>query len=137
MNTTLPPDIGELIRTYIQQVKEEKKAVIDEYERELLVLQSKKKDRLKEIDSKWNEIRKEFESSTSEKPARKKSKRMSDSEISESIKNIFSTNSSPMKTDELYEKIGIQRPRFDKYTKSPECVIKSEKLGKAFLWSLK
>lgn len=137
MNTTLPPDIGELIRAYIQQVKEEKKAVIDEYERELLVLESKKKDKLKEIDSKWNEIRKEVESSTSDKPARKKNKRMNDSEISEAIKNILTNNSSSIKTDELYEKIGIQRPRFDKYTKSLESIIKSEKIGKAFLWSLR
>jgi len=137
MNTTQQPDIGELIKTYIQQVKDEKKAVIDEYEREMSILESKKKDKLKEIDSKWNEIRKEVESSTSDKPARKKNKRMSDSEISEAIKNILTNNSSSMKTDDLYEKIGIQRPRFDKYSKSPESIIKSEKIGKAFLWSLK
>jgi len=137
MNTTEKPNIGEIIKKYIEELKVERKTIIEEYEQEKLKLESIKKEKLKENDSKLNEIRREVESSTSEKPARKKNKRMSDSEISESIKNIFSTNSSPMKTEELYEKIGIQRPRFDKYTKSPECVIKSEKLGKAFLWSLK
>jgi hypothetical protein len=137
MNTTPPSNIGELIKNYIQQVKADKKAVLDEYEKELSILESKKNDRLKEIDSKWNDIRKEVESATSEKPTRKKNKRMIDSEISEAIKNILSNNYSSMKTDELFTNIGIQRPRFDKYTKSPESIIKSEKIGKAFLWSLK
>jgi hypothetical protein len=137
MNTTPPSHIGELIKNYIQQVKADKKAVLDEYEKELSILESKKNDRLKEIDSKWNDIRKEVESATSEKPTRKKNKRMIDSEISEAIRNILTNNSSSMKTDELFTNIGIQRPRFDKYTKSPESIIKSEKIGKAFLWSLK
>jgi hypothetical protein len=137
MNTTPQSNIGELIKNYIQQVKADKKAVLDEYEKELSILESKKNDKLKEIDSKWNEIRREFESATLEKPTRKKNKRMIDSEISEAIKNILKNNSSSIKTDELYTNIGIQRPRFDKYTKSTESIIKSEKIGKAFWWSLK
>jgi hypothetical protein len=137
MNTTQKPSIGELIKNYIEELKAERKAIIEEYERELSILESKKIQKLKENDSKLNEIRKELESSTSEKPVRKKKKRMSDSEISESIKNIFSSNSSPIKTEEVYEKIGIQRPRFDKYSKSSESIIKSEKAGKTKMWSLK
>ena len=126
-----------MLKSYIDQIKSDKKAVLDEFEKELSILESKKNEKLKEIDSKWNEMRKEFQSLDFEKPARKKTKRMSDPEISEVIKSLFTTNPSPMKTDELYEKIGIQRPRFEKYTKSPESIIKSEKIGKAFLWSLK
>lgn len=137
MNTTEKPNIGELIKKYIEEIKVERKAIIEEYEQEISKLESIKKEKLKENDSKMNEIRKEVESSTSEKPARKKNKKMSDSEISEAIKNIFTNNSSSMKTDDLYEKIGIQRPRFDKYSKSPESIIKSEKIGKALFWSLK
>ncbi len=137
MNTTPKANIGELIKEYIEELKAERKAIIEDYEQELSKLESIKKEKLKENDSKLNDIRKELESSASAKPARKKNKRMSDSEISESIKNIFLSNSSPIKTEELYEKLGIQRPRFDKYTKSPECIIKAEKAGKTKMWSLK
>jgi hypothetical protein len=144
MNTIQQSEVGESITLFLDQILAKKKAIIDEYESELSILESKKKEKLndieskiREIESKWKEVMKDYKPQNAGKPAKKKNKRMSDSEISESIKNIFSTNSSPLKTDELYEKIGIQRPRFDKYTKSPECVIISEKLGKAFLWSLK
>lgn len=137
MNTTQQPDFGKLIKNYIEEIKAERKAIIEEYEQEISKLESIKKEKLKENDSKLNEIRKEIESLTSGKPARKQNKRMSDSEISEAIKNIFTSNSLSIKTDEMLEKIGIQRPRFDKYTKSPESIIKYEKNGKAFLWSLK
>lgn len=136
MNTT-QPDIGELIRTYINQVNAAKKKVIDDYEQELSDLKSKKDAKLKEIDSKLDDIRKEFKPSIPEKPSRKKNIRMNDSEISEAIKNILTNNASKIKTDELYTKIGIQRPRFDKYTKSSECIINAEKAGRTLYWSLK
>jgi len=61
---------------------------------------------------------------------------MSDSDISEKIAAIFTGFTTSMKTEDLYTKIGIQRPRFDKYTKSSECIIKSEKAGKTYYWSL-
>ena len=137
MNISEPTNIREMLKAFIDQIKTDKKAVLDEFEKELSLLESKRNEKLKEIDSKWNEMRKEFQSLDSEKPARKKNKRMSDPEISEVIKNIFANNSSSIKTDEILEKIGIQRPRFDKYTKSPESIIKYEQNGKAFLWSLK
>ena len=144
MNTTQQSEAGESITLFLDQILAKKKAIIDEYESELSILESKKKEKLKdielkirEIESKWKEVMKDYEPQNSGKPARKKNKRMNDSEISEAIKNIFTNNSSSMKTDDLYEKIGIQRPRFDKYSKSPESIIKSEKIGKAFLWSLK
>jgi septal ring factor EnvC (AmiA/AmiB activator) len=136
MNTT-QPDIGELIRTYINEVNAAKRKVIDDYEQELSDLKSKKDAKLKEIDSKLDDIRKEFKPSIPEKPSRKKNKRMNDSEISEAIKNILTNNASKIKTDELYTKIGIQRPRFDKYTKSSECIINAEKEGRTLYWSLK
>ena len=137
MNISESTNIREMLKTFIDQIKSDRKAVVDEFEKELSLLESKRNEKLKEIDSKWNEMRKEFQSLDSEKPARKKNKRMSDSEISEVIKNVFTNNSSSIKTDEILEKIGIQRPRFDKYTKSLESIIKYEKNGKAFLWSLK
>ena len=144
MNTTQQSEAGESIALFLDQILAKKKAIIEEYESELSILESKKKEKLKdielkirEIESKVKEVMKDYEAQSSGKPARKKNKRMNDSEISESIKNIFTNNSSSMKTDELYEKIGIQRPRFDKYTKSPESIIKYAKNGKAFLWSLK
>lgn len=144
MNTTQQSEDSESVTLFLDQILAKKKAIIDEYESELSVLESKKKEKLKdielkirEIESKWKEVMKDYEPQNSGKPARKKNKRMSDSEISEAIKNIFTNNSSSIKTDEILEKIGIQRPRFDKYTKSPESIIKYEKNGKAFLWSLK
>jgi hypothetical protein len=136
MNTT-PTNIAEQIKAYFEQINGEKQAVMDQFKKELAALESAKKKKLKEIDSKWDEIRKAIPSSDSEKPVASKRIRMKDSEISEKIKGILDASSSGMKTDDLYNQIGIQRPRFDKYTKSPECIIKSEKAGKAFIWSLK
>ena len=137
MNTTTPTNIAEQIKAYIEQIKADKQAVIDQYKKDLSALESEKNKKIKEIDAKWDEIRKAIPSSDSEKSVASKRIRMKDSEISEKIKGILDASSSGMKTDDLYNQIGIQRPRFDKYTKSPECIIKSDKAGKAFIWSLK
>ncbi len=136
MNTT-PTNIAEQIKAYFEQINAEKHAVMDQFKKELAALESAKKKKLKEIDSKWDEIRKAIPSSDSEKSVKTSKKRLKDADISEKIKEILTSSSSSMKTEDLFKKIGIQRPRFDKYTKSPECIIKPEKSGKTKMWSLR
>jgi hypothetical protein len=136
MNTT-PTNIAEQIKAYFDQINAEKQAVIDQFKNDLAALESAKKKKLKEIDSKWDEIRKAIPSLDNEKSLKTPKKRFKDSEISEKIKETLTNSSASMKTEDLYTQIGIQRPRFDKYTKSPESIIKGEKAGKAYIWSLK
>lgn len=138
MNTTTSSaNIAEQIKAYINQIKADKQAVIDQFNKDVSALEAEKTKRINEIEAKWDEIRKAIPSAEAVKSVRSTRKRMKDSEISEKIKGILASSSSPMKTDDLYNQIGIQRPRFDKYAKSPESIIKSEKAGKAFFWSLK
>jgi transketolase len=136
MNTT-PTNIAEQIKAYFNQVKAEKQAVIDQYESDLSKLKSEKDNKIKEINSKWDEIRKAIPSLDSEKSVKTSKKRIKDAEISLMLQEILTNSSASMKTEDLFKKIGIQRPRFDKYTKSPECIIKAEKAGKTKMWSLK
>ena len=136
MNTVHPTNIGEQIKAYIQEIKDEKQEILNQYKKDLVALESEKNEKIKRIDAKWNEIRKEFVSVDSEKSLKRKIMRMSDSDISEKIAAILTGSSTSMKTEDLYTKIGIQRPRFDNYTKSSECIIKSEKAGKTYYWSL-
>ncbi len=136
MNTT-PTNIAEQIKAYFEQINAEKQAVMDQFKKELAALESAKKKKIKEIDSKWDEIRKAIPSSDSEKSVKTSKKRMKDEDISQKIQEILTNSSASMKTEDLFKKIGIQRPRFDKYTKSPECIINAEKAGKTKMWSLK
>ena len=136
MNTVHPTSIGEQIKAYIQEIKDEKQEILNQYKKDLVALESEKNEKIKRIDAKWNEIRKEVVSVDSEKSPKRKNMRMSDSDISEKIAAILTGSSTSMKTEDLYTKIGIQRPRFDYYTKSSECIIKSEKAGKTYYWSL-
>jgi hypothetical protein len=136
MNTT-PTNIAEQIKAYFEQINAEKQAVMDQFKKELDALESAKKKKLKEIDSKWDEIRKAIPSLDNEKTVKTSKKRLKDADISEKIKGILTSSSFSMKTEDLFKKIGIQRPRFDKYTKSSECIIKTENVGKPKMWSLK
>ncbi len=136
MNTT-PTNIAEQIKTYFNQIKAEKQAVIDQYETDFSKLKAEKEQKIKEIDLKWDEIRKAIPSLDSEKSVKTSKKRIKDAEISLMLQEILTNSSASMKTEDLFKKIGIQRPRFDKYTKSPECIIKAEKAGKTKMWSLR
>ena len=148
MNTEHPTSIGEQLKAYIQEIKDEKQEIINQYKKDLVALESEKNEKIKRIDAKWNEIRKEFVSVDSEKSPKRKNMRMSDADISEKILYIFRGSATSMKreclmeaavsmkTEDVYTKIGIQRPRFDKYTKSGACLIKSRKIGNAYYWSL-
>jgi hypothetical protein len=110
---------------------------MDQFKKELAALESDKKKKLKEIDKKWDEIRKAIPSLDNEKSVKSSKKRIKDADISEKIKGILNNSSASMKTEDLFKKIGIQRPRFDKYTKSPESIIKCDKSKKPFAWTLK
>lgn len=136
MNTVQPTNIGEQLKAYIQELKDEKKEILNQYKKDSAALESEKNEKLRRIDAKWNEFRKTFISLDSEKSPKRKNMRMSDSDISEKIATILTGSSTSMKTEDLYTKIGIQRPRFDKYNKSIECIIKCEKAGKTYYWSL-
>jgi hypothetical protein len=148
MNTIQPTSIGEQLKAYIQEIKDEKQEILNQYKKDLVALESEKNEKIKRIDAKWNDIRKEFASVDSEKLPKRKNMRMSDSDISEKLLYIFRGSSTSMKredlmkaavsmqTEDVYTKIGIQRPRFNKYIKSGGCIIKSRTIGKTYYWSL-
>jgi cell division septum initiation protein DivIVA len=137
MNTTTSINIRDQIKAYIDQIKAEKKAIEDQFKKDLESLENAKKEKLKEIDSQLDEIRNAIPSSDSEKPSKRKYGKLENADLSEKIRALLGSPSDEIKTADLLNQLGILRPRLDKYLKSPDCMIKSKKEGKGFVWSLK